>query len=72
MHYGTGFFIQFIHVGPFIGLKSFDFILINYLSSRGGQPISNFKRSKIKVLPEALSVQVLTECIKSFDLKGLK
>jgi hypothetical protein len=30
-------------LGSFVGPKGFDFILIIYLSSRGGQPISKFK-----------------------------
>jgi hypothetical protein len=59
-------------LGLFVGPEGFDFILIIYLSSRGGQPISKFKWFKIKVLPETFSGSGLAECMEFFEFKELK
>jgi hypothetical protein len=59
-------------LGPFFGPKDFDFILIIYLSSRGGQPISNFKWLKSRFYRRLLAVLVLAECMEFFVFEELK
>ena len=59
-------------LGPLVGLKDFDFILIIYLSSRGGQPISKLKWLKSRFYRKLLAILVLAECMRFFEFKELK